>query len=78
MNMNLQDFCALYDIDQVYPTRESVKVFTPPDIDEQTLWDLFHLDDYVVSSALAGPSYLLVKREEFTPPENTNRLQSAH
>ena len=27
-------------------------------------WALYHLDDYVVSSAVSGPSVILVKRKE--------------
>jgi hypothetical protein len=36
-------------------------------------WRFYHLDDFVVSSALSGPSYLLIPRFESKVPVSDSR-----
>lgn len=38
----------------------AVQVFIPPNAVEADRWELHHLTDYKVSSAVSGPSYILI------------------
>lgn len=44
-------------------THGSVQVFYVP---LKVTMELYHLDDFVVSSAVSGPSWVLIKRQGYT------------
>jgi len=39
----------------------------PESIEPHVTWPLWRLADYVVSSAVSGPGYLLIKRQAVSP-----------
>ncbi len=62
--MTLAEWLRKYSAqDRPYGSNSATRHLFSGDIPhEDARWELFHLTDYVVSSAVSGPAYVLVQR----------------